>query len=322
MRDDAVGALACPARGRECVTRGKNMNRRTVSLSAGGITLLSVGAGGSALAQQVGTSASNLPAAGSIQLDEVVVTAQKRSELISKAPLAISAVSQSNLDELSITSAQSLVTTVPNFQISANGYTPQLSIRGIGNFSGSYSTVAVQVDGIYDPNTAALTNGLYDVGRIEVARGPQGTVYGRNATAGVLNINPADPVKEFQAFGDVSFGNYSDITARAVLNVPLGVHVQMRASVVREDNNGYYNRGAAVNNYAKTDVLTARLTTLIEVTDSISWRIALEHSDNNGTINYLQGVNYLFYPNANLVTGVLGDATQVPTRANLMGQER
>ena len=105
------------------------MNRRTVSLSAGAITLLSVGAGGSALAQ--------------VQLDEVVVTAQKRSELISKAPLAISAVSQSNLDELSITSAQSLVTTVPNFQISANGYTPQLSIRGIGNFSGSYSTVAV-----------------------------------------------------------------------------------------------------------------------------------------------------------------------------------
>ena len=298
------------------------MIRRTVSLSAGAITLLSVGAGGSALAQQGGASASNLPAAGSIQLDEVVVTAQKRSELISKAPLAISAVSQGNLDELSITSAQSLVTTVPNFQISANGYTPQLSIRGIGNFSGSYSTVAVQVDGIYDPNTAALTNGLYDVGRIEVARGPQGTVYGRNATAGVLNINTADPVKEFQAFGDVSFGNYSDITARAVLNVPLGDHVQMRASVVREDNNGYYARGAAVNNYAKTDVLTARLTTLIKVTDSLSWRIALEHSDNNGTINYLQGVNYLFYPNANLVTGVLGDATQVPARANLMGQER
>ena len=109
------------------------------------------------LAQEASTSG------GVQQLEEVVVTAEKRSELLSKAPLAISTVNQQNMDELGITSAQQLVTTVPNFQISANGYTPQrLSIRGIGNFSGSYSTVAVQVDGIYEPNTAVLTNGLYE----------------------------------------------------------------------------------------------------------------------------------------------------------------
>src|SRR4051794_180231 len=113
-----------------------------------------------AFSQQNSAPAQTATSSSPPALEEIVITAQKRAELISKAPLAISAVNQQNMDELGITSAQSLVTTVPNFQISANGYTPQLSIRGIGNFSGSYSTVAVQVDGIYQPNTATLTSGL------------------------------------------------------------------------------------------------------------------------------------------------------------------
>ncbi|MGH8260798.1 MAG: TonB-dependent receptor, partial [Steroidobacteraceae bacterium] len=261
-------------------------------------------------------------ASDSTQLQEVVVTAEKRSELLIKAPLAISTVTQGNMDALGITSAQDLVTTVPNFQLSVNGYTPQLSIRGIGNFSGSYSTVAVQVDGIYQPNTAVLTDGLYDVSRIEVARGPQGTVYGRNATAGVLNIHTADPTKEFQAFGDVAFGNYSDVTTRAVVNVPLGNRVQVRASFVRETNDGYYAGGAAPRNYAQTDILTARLTAIVEFTDSLTWRLAVEHADNTGTINYTQMVNYLHYPAANLATGLLGAPVIVPAgRADIIGQQ-
>jgi iron complex outermembrane recepter protein len=295
------------------------MNLRTITLSTGATVLAVAFGSASAQAQQVSEApdSSSSPA----QLEEVVVTAQKRAELISKAPLAISTVNQNSLDDLSITSAQSLVTTVPNLEISSNGYTPQLAIRGVGNFSGSYSTVAVQVDGIYEPNTAALTNGLYDVSRIEVARGPQGTVYGRNATAGVLNINTADPVRQFQAFGDVAYGNDSDLTLRAVVNVPVGDHLQLRGSVVRETNDGYYPRGDAADNYAKTDILTARLTALAELTDSLTWRVTVEHSENNGTINYLQGVNYLYYPNANLATGYLGAPVITPARPDLMAQE-
>jgi iron complex outermembrane recepter protein len=302
------------------------MNRPAMPGAIGATALSSVFAAAvlaaPAVAQEAGAASTSSTAGAAQQLEEVVVTAEKRSELLSKAPLAISTVNQHTMDELGITSAQQLVTTVPNFQISANGYTPQLSIRGIGNFSGSYSTVAVQVDGIYEPNTAVLTNGLYDVGRIEVARGPQGTVYGRNATAGVLNINTADPVREFLAFGDIAYGNYSDFTARGVINIPLGNHVQVRGSVVRESNDGYYAHGAAARDYAKTDILTAQLTTLVRLTDSLTWRVALEHSDNTGTINYLQGVNYLYYPNANLGAGSLGAPVIVAARPDLMAQER
>jgi len=316
------------------------MNRPAMSWCVGVTALAAVSVGAPVLAQEAGVAAGggsvvsggsangsgsatpgNSGGSAAAQLEEVVVTAEKRSELVSKAPLAISTVNQQNMDELGITSAQQLVSTVPNFQISANGYTPQLSIRGIGNFSGSYSTVAVQVDGIYEPNTSVLTNGLYDVSRIEVARGPQGTVYGRNATAGVLNINTADPVRQFLAFGDIAYGNYSDLTVRGVINVPLGDHVQVRGSIVRETNDGYYAHGAAARNYGKTDILTAQLTALVKITDSLNWRVAIEHADNTGTINYLQGVNYLYYPNANLTTGALGTPVIAGARPNLMAQE-
>src|SRR6185437_12243181 len=79
--------------------------------------------------------------------------------------------------------------------------------------------------------------------------------------------------------------------------------------------------GVAVRDYAKTDTLTAQLTTLVRLADSLTWRIAIEHADNTGTINYLQGVNYLYYPSANLVTGSMGAPAIVAARPDLMAQE-
>ncbi|MGH8227423.1 MAG: TonB-dependent receptor [Steroidobacteraceae bacterium] len=285
-------------------------------------TLVLALAAGPALAQVAATRVTSQPS-DTAPLEEVVVTAERRPELLLKAPLAISTVNQSNLDQLGLDSLQDLATAVPDLQISANGYTPQLSIRGIGNFSGSYSTVAVQIDGIYQPTAASgeLANGLFDVSRIEVARGPQGTLYGRNATAGVVNIYTADPTKQFEAYGDVAFGNYGDITTRAILNVPINDRIQMRGSIVRETNDGYYPGGAAGRNYGKTDILSGQITTLVQLTGSLQWRVALEHSSNTGTVNYMHVVNYLHYPDADLATGALGEAVIVPSAPfNLINQ--
>lgn len=258
---------------------------------------------------------------GDMTLETVVVTAQKHSELLSKAPVAISAVSQQGLDKLSITTAQDLVSTVPNLQTSVNGYSTQFQIRGIGNNSGSYSVVATQVDGIYQANSASLNSGLYDVARIEVARGPQGTVYGRNATAGVVNILTHDPEKEFQLFGDISYGNYNDVTTRAVVNVPVTDKLAIRGSFVREINDGYYPAGAAPRKYDTKDILSGQFTILANITDNLTWRLAFEHSENTGTLRYLHAINYVYYPNANLATGNLGTGVVVKARSNLFNQE-
>ena len=285
-------------------------------------TLALVLATGPALAQASATNST--PQLGATaELEEVVVTAERRPELLLKAPLAISTVSQGNLDELGLSSIQDIATAVPDLQISANGYTPQLSIRGIGNFSGSYSTVAVQIDGIYQPTSAGgeLANGLFDVRRIEVARGPQGTLYGRNATAGVVNVYTADPTSKLEAYGDVAFGNYGDITTRAILNLPISDRVQVRGSIVREGNDGYYPGGAAGRNYGKTDILSGQLTALMRLTDSLQWRVAVEHSSNTGTVDYMHVVNYLYYPHADLAAGTLGQPIIVPSAPfNLINQ--
>lgn len=254
-------------------------------------------------------------------IETVVVTAQKHTELLSKAPVAISAVSQQVLDKLNVTTAQDLVSSVPNLQTSVNGYTTQFQIRGIGNDSGSYSVVATQIDGVYAGSPLALSSGLYDVERIEVARGPQGTVYGRNATAGVVNILTRDPENELRLFGDIAYGNYNDLTTRAVVNVPISDRFAVRAYVVRETNDGYYPKGEASNDYDAKHILTGQLSFLAKITDDLTWRVSLSHAENTGTVNYLQAVNYLYYPSANLATGNLGDATIVKARHNLYGQE-
>lgn len=99
-------------------------------------------------------------------------------------------MAQSLLDRQGLTTSEQIATTVPTLKLSQNGF----AIRGIGSNNGfsGYSTVATQFDGIYNPSPVALSLALFDLGAIEVLRGPQGTVYGRNATAGVVNINTAD----------------------------------------------------------------------------------------------------------------------------------
>ena len=153
-----------------------------------------------ALAQDVAQPQAETDMADSYGGD-IIVTAQKTSEKLSKAPVAISVVSQDSLTRQGIDSAAALTSTVPGLQSSQNGF----AIRGIGSnnsFSG-YSTVATQIDGIYDPSAAVLTLGLFELGSVEVLRGPQGTVYGRNATAGVVNNNTADPGKDLGFNADI-----------------------------------------------------------------------------------------------------------------------
>ena len=154
------------------------------------------------------------------EVPEIVVTAQKSTERLSKAPVAVSVVSQALLDRQGLTTGEQLATTVPTLKLSQNGF----AIRGIGSNNGfsGYSTVATQFDGIYNPSSAALGMALFDLGSIEVLRGPQGTVYGRNATAGVVNINTADPGKSLGGSASVQYGRFNEVKAQAAVDLPVG----------------------------------------------------------------------------------------------------
>jgi len=252
-----------------------------------------------------------------VVLEKITITAQRRSEVLSKAPIAASVLSQQALDSQGISTASDIASSVPNLQVVQNGF----SMRGIGNNNsfGGYPTVAVQVDGIYEPVNQALTLGLFDIDRIEAVRGPQGTVYGRNATAGVVNIETARASSKFQAFGDLAYGTHNDITARGVLNVPVSDTFQVRASVMKRQSDGNVDGGASPRNYGEIDVSSARLAWTLQATPDLRWRASLSTAQNNGTLSDIVRASYTYFPDANIATGTLGAPVTVAPGGNILG---
>jgi len=215
----------------------------------------------------------------SFSLQEVVVTAQKRPELLSKTALAISVIGQQALDKSGARSFTDAARTLPNVSV---GLGQKIAIRGIGtSVTGTTNgTVAFLVDGVFQNGQAQATSSQYDIQRIEVLRGPQGTLYGRNATAGVVNVitNDANP-QAFEMFGDASFQSYSDFTARGVINAPVTDKFALRLTGLYEkadswkvDENGKHPPDQ--NN------LDLRLAWKYLATDNITWdgRLEWDHS--------------------------------------------
>ena len=171
-----------------------------------------------------------------VSLAEIVVTALKRSEPLSKAPLAISALSQDELTAAGVVGLQDLTAAAPSVEMKmvAVDDSLEVTIRGITNSDfnpGGSPAVATYVDGIYLARTQGLNGDLFDVERVEVLRGPQGTLYGRNSTGGNLNVVTADPKNTFGASVDVSYGNYNDVQTRAMVNLPITDDLAIRGCI-------------------------------------------------------------------------------------------
>lgn len=252
-----------------------------------------------------------------VGVGDIVVTAQKTSERLSRAPIAVSVVSQDALTRQGVDSATSLATTVPSLQLSTNGF----SVRGIGNnnsFSG-YSTVATQIDGIYEPSSSVLSLGLFDIGSVEVLRGPQGTVYGRNATAGVVNINTADPRATRGVTADLQIGRFNEVRARAAIDLPISDKFRLRVAGYRQVDDGVNDRYGALDRYGKTDQYGVRVTSLLDL-GPVTWRMSLNYGKNDGTVpaSFLTSINA--YPQANIAAGTFGPQEVIKTDALNAGQ--
>lgn len=250
-------------------------------------------------------------------LEKITITAQRRSEVLSKAPIAASVLSQNALDSQGISAVADITSSVPNLQLVQNGF----SMRGIGNNNsfGGYSTVAVQVDGIYEPAYHALSLGLFDIDRIEAVRGPQGTVYGRNATAGVVNVETARASSRFLVFGDLAYGSHHDLTARGVINVPVSDAFQLRASVMKRRSDGDVDGGASPRNHGEIGVASARLAWTLQATRDLRWRASVSAARNDGTLPDSVRASYTYFPDANIAAGTLGAPVTVAPGGNILG---
>ncbi len=176
------------------------------------------------------------------QLEEIVVTAQKREETAQKTAISMTVYSAEDIVAAGIHDISSLATADPSINLTTSNGAGYVAVRGIASTDVTEigdPAVAISRDGFFTNRSYGLYSSMYDVERIEVLKGPQGTLFGRNSTGGAINIITRKPGKEFGGFVAVDLGNYSARNFEAALNAPLGDKVQLRVSGVSRRHDGY-----------------------------------------------------------------------------------
>ena len=212
---------------------------RLVSLLGGAIAGLAAGTAG---AQTVENDDS--------ANQEIVVTAERRATNLQSTPLSIVAVTQDTVQAKGIQDLQDLSHFTPNLSISPSRGTGSSAanfvIRGISGGGGATGErgVGLYIDGVYMPRTSGSVLRVLDIDRIEVLRGPQGTLFGRNSTGGAIRIFSKQPVDTFEGSIEVNLGNFDHHDVIGMINLPLGGGFALRAQGAYLDEDGYVRRGS------------------------------------------------------------------------------
>ena len=191
-------------------------------------------------------------------LEEIIVTARKREEPLQETPVAVTALTEAKLDKMFATDLQDLDMQVPNTiisRISSFNNSVSVFMRGIGNTdidSTIDPPVAIFVDGIYIPRPNNSAIDMFDIEQVEVMRGPQGTLFGRNTTAGAIQFRTKRPTGEFGTSGRITLGEYGRRDVRLSVESPLTDNISAKISVLQQKFDGYYQM--KIKNHPSYDV--------------------------------------------------------------------
>src|SRR5258706_3450863 len=184
--------------------------------------------------------------ANSDQISEIIVTAQKRSERLNDVPMSITALTGERLQELQVLQVSDLSRVVPGFSYQPSDYgTPVYSIRGIGFKDVAVAvapTVSVYIDQVPLPYSVETQGAAFDVDRVEVLKGPQGTLFGQNSTGGAMNFIAAKPTEHLEAGADATYGRFNEADAQGFLSGPLSDTVSARVAVRNEQRDALQMR--------------------------------------------------------------------------------
>jgi len=194
-------------------------------------------------------------------LQDIVVTARKRSESVQDVPVAVTAISGEMVQRQDLTSIEKIAARTPNLNVgrASNGSGAQLTLRGIGSSStsiGIEQSVAVVVDGVYYGQGRIINEGFFDLGRVEILKGPQALFFGKNATAGVISLTTADPTStpEFKARAGYEFKSQQaqlELVGSGPLTDTLGIRAAVRGSKMW---GGYYRNVSTPVTYSTFDI--------------------------------------------------------------------
>ena len=238
--------------------------------------------------------------ASSNQLDEIVVTAQKRSENLQLVPVSVSAFTGASLEARGVTSVLDIAGLTPSLSLPVNNGVVLPFLRGIGNSAnapGNEGSVAVYVDGVYFTRLSSGFFSLNNIERVEVLKGPQGTLFGRNSSGGVIQIITSDPSHDFHAKGRFGYGNYDTLQGDFYATTGLGESAAMDISVAgRKQGDGYGTNLSTGNRTAYHDDLTVRSKLLIEPGEDTRLTLSgfYAYSKSNGQGSFVPGTSQGF----------------------------
>jgi len=239
-----------------------------------------------------GVSAQTSPNEGApaAVLEELIVTAQRREQSIQDVPISVSVVTDKFISENDVRSLQDLNGTIPGFYAtnSVNYGAAPLSIRGIGGANGGGNffndePVAVYVDDVYISRLSFSTADLIDVESIQVLRGPQGTLYGRNSTAGALLLKTARPTEEFEGHLKLGFAEHGETRVSGAVSGPLSNSVQARLAVGYSDRDGFGTNTFDGSDIGGSDETTGRLSLRYAPSDVFTADLILETQDRSAS---------------------------------------
>ena len=239
------------------------------------------------------------------QLEEIVVTAQKRAESLQDVPLTLQAFSGESVAAAGISDLEALSENMPAITIARSASSQRIVARGIGSGTnrGFEQSVGTFVDGIYYGRGQQIRPRFIDIASIEVLKGPQSTLFGTNVTAGAINIRSNDPTDEFEGQLSLLVGEDGEQDGNVVVSGPISERLMGRLALYKRDYDGYMDNGSIGDSVAQEDHWGGRIVLLLAASDNVSIRAAYEHHDLDQGGNTAQNVIYT----DNLLPIVSGD---------------
>jgi iron complex outermembrane recepter protein len=217
--------------------------------------------------------------------EEILVVAQRRAENLQDVPISIAAFSEQTLVDANVSQIEDLETLAPNFTAKRGPQVAnfRLNVRGIGAFANNAvePSVAAFIDGVYVPRPGTLVGNFLDIEGVEVLRGPQGTLFGRNASVGALSLRTAAPEREFSARVSGEYGTGDRYRLDGHVNVPVGDNAAIRVAALGQWFDGYWVNRLDGQRFGGTDDFAIRGSFLLDL-DRVRWTVRADYSRSTG----------------------------------------
>jgi iron complex outermembrane receptor protein len=275
-------------------------------------SLCAIAVAAPAVAQEVDT--------GSEGLEDIIVTAQRRSQDLRDVPISITAANSEALANARVDNVSNIQAISPSVSFRVTNIatsSANLIIRGLGTTGNSRSfegSVGVFIDGVYRTRAAAALQNFLDIDNLQVLRGPQGTLFGKNTTAGALLLSSAAPsVNEVQGLFDLTFGNYDTAIARGAVNVPVNDKLAVRVAALGSFQDGFYTDSTTGRPLNNNFTYAAKGQILFEPSDAVSLRLIGDYSKSQGNCCYATS-EYINGPTQPLINALtLANGRKLPS---------